>query len=56
MAQTTHPSKEQVRHYMQQRMVASTPPASPAQIRQELGWRLIDAERRVGTEHGSTRM
>jgi hypothetical protein len=38
MYNTTNPSKEQVRAYMQLRKSAHLPPASPAEIRRQLGW------------------
>jgi hypothetical protein len=45
MTQTTHPSKEQVRHHMQQRAQQRTPPPSPDEIRRQLGWHLIPSNR-----------
>jgi hypothetical protein len=47
MKQTTHPSKEAVRQFMARRQAERTPPPSPERIRQELGWHLIEAERRL---------
>ena len=41
MANTTHPSKQQVRAYMQRRSHDPKPPPSPADIRRELGWQLL---------------
>jgi hypothetical protein len=38
MHATTHPTKEQVRAYMQLRKGADRPPPSPAEIRRQLGW------------------
>lgn len=38
---TNHPPKEQVRHYMHQRVKDQTPPPTPADIRTQLGWKLI---------------
>ncbi len=40
MRQISHPSKEQVRAYMQQREGAGRPPPAPAEIRRQLGWSL----------------
>lgn len=40
MRQISHPSKEQVRAYMQQREGAHRPPPAPAEIRRQLGWSL----------------
>ncbi len=41
MAITTHPSKQQVRDYLQRRSHEAKPPPSPDEIRRELGWQLI---------------
>lgn len=41
MAETTHPSKEQVRLFMTRRSVATTPPPSPEEIRRQLGWEML---------------
>ncbi|MGZ3184762.1 MAG: hypothetical protein ACXU8N_20190 [Telluria sp.] len=38
--QVTHPSKEQVRAYMEAREHARQPPPAPEEIRRQLGWRL----------------
>lgn len=43
MTHTTHPSREQVRSWMQQRQADRTPPPSPERIRETLDWRLIEA-------------
>jgi hypothetical protein len=40
----TNPTKEQVRAYMARREFALRPPAAPAEIRRELGWRLAPAD------------
>jgi hypothetical protein len=53
MTQTTHPSKEQVRQFMQRRRVDRTPPPSPDQIRRELGWHLEAAVQTAGAGMGS---
>jgi hypothetical protein len=45
MYQTRNPSHQQVRSWMQQRQVDRTPPPAPEQIRRELGWGLLEAER-----------
>ena len=39
MNQSTHPSKEQVRQWLQRQIGQHKPPPSPLQIRQELGWK-----------------
>jgi hypothetical protein len=44
---STKPSKHQVRQFMQQRQVEHKPPPSPQEIREQLGWRMIEDERRV---------
>jgi hypothetical protein len=38
MHQMSHPTKEQVRAYMQRRESARKPPPAPAEIRRQLGW------------------
>jgi hypothetical protein len=43
MANTTHPSKQEVRAYMQRRSHDAKPPPSPEAIRRELGWELVKA-------------
>ncbi|MES2126667.1 MAG: hypothetical protein V4463_05290 [Pseudomonadota bacterium] len=45
MANTTHPTKEAVRKFMKSRAAAHTPPPAPIDIRTQLGWKLIDAQR-----------
>jgi len=45
MMQTSKPEKSQVRSWMQQRQVDRTPPPAPEQIRMELGWKMVEAER-----------
>lgn len=42
----TQPSKQQVRDWQQERIKAHKPPPDPKQIRRELGWELIEAERK----------
>jgi hypothetical protein len=42
--QITHPSKEQVRAYMNRREAAHRPPPAPAEIRRQLDWRLVPDE------------
>lgn len=46
MPQASHPTKEQVRQYMQQRQEEHRPPPTPEQIKRELGWHLVEAERK----------
>lgn len=41
MTQTTHPSKEQARLWLQQRTLSRLPPPAPAEIRRQLGWELL---------------
>ncbi|MFM9434819.1 hypothetical protein ACFDR9_001881 [Janthinobacterium sp. CG_23.3] len=38
MRHITHPTKEQVRAYMQQREAARRPPPTADEIRRQLGW------------------
>lgn len=45
MKQTSSPDKEVVRNWLQQRQVQSGPPPSPEEIRRQLGWDLVEAER-----------
>jgi len=47
MPQTSKPSNEQVRSWMRQRKVERTPPPAPEQIRRELGWQLVEAQREM---------
>jgi hypothetical protein len=42
---STQPNKEAVRKFMQQRQKDRTPPPSPEEIRRQLGWGLIAAQR-----------
>jgi len=47
MTETTHPSKEMVRKYLNHRMHQHVdPPPTPEEIRQQLGWHLIPANHR----------
>ena len=39
MPATSHPTKEQVRAYMQLRECARRPPPTPEEIRRQVGWR-----------------
>lgn len=41
MASTTHPSKHEVRAYLQRRSHDAKPPPAPEAIRRELGWELV---------------
>jgi hypothetical protein len=45
MTQTTKPSNQQVRSWMHQRQADRTPPPAPDQVRIELGWKMVEAER-----------
>lgn len=45
MTQTSKPTAAAVRSWMQQRQGDRTPPPSLEQVRQQLGWKLIEAER-----------
>lgn len=52
MTQVTRPTQQQIREYMQQRALARTPPPPPAEIRRQLGWELIEAERQASGNIG----
>lgn len=41
MTQTTHPTKESVREYLERRTWSPEPPPTPEEIRRELGWKTI---------------
>ncbi len=45
MVNTSKPTKEQVREYMERRQAQHQPPPSCQEIRRQLGWDLIEAER-----------
>jgi hypothetical protein len=36
------PTKEQIRQWMQQRTAEHKPPPTPAQVREQLGWHLVN--------------
>lgn len=42
MTAVTHPTPAAVRAWMQQRQVERTPLPTPAEIRRQLGWNLIN--------------
>lgn len=43
--QTTHPTKQLVRDYLDERTRSDDPPPAPAEIRRQLGWDLLPANR-----------
>jgi hypothetical protein len=45
MTQTTKPSNQEIRSWMQQRRGVQEPPPRPEEIRRLLGWHLVEAER-----------
>lgn len=45
MASTTHPTKQLVRDYMDARTRSDDPPPTSDEIRRQLGWNLIPANR-----------
>ena len=45
MHQTSKPDRELVRSWMLQRQVDRVPPPSPEEVRRQLGWGLVGAER-----------
>lgn len=42
MPPVTRPTKQQVRDWLKQQLVAKTPPPPPAEVRRQLGWELIN--------------
>jgi hypothetical protein len=42
-----HPPKEMIRVYLAERRAHPRPPESPEDIRQQLGWRILEAERKI---------
>lgn len=46
MSDTTKPSKESVREYMERRTHSVEPPPSKEEIRRQIGWDLIPENRR----------
>jgi hypothetical protein len=48
MTQTTHPSKQLVRDFMDARTRSVEPPPTPDEIRRQLGWDLLPQNRRPG--------
>lgn len=49
MPATLHPTKEQVRAYMQLRECARRPPPMPEEIRRQLGWRYCSSGGDLGS-------
>ena len=47
---TTHPSPQTVREYLERRTHSEDPPPTPDEIRRELGWNLISVERQAEAE------
>jgi hypothetical protein len=45
MTQTTKPDRNKVREYFERRAHDPEPPPSPDEIRRQLGWALVEAER-----------
>lgn len=45
MTQTSKPEAQAVRDWMQQRQLDRTPPPAPEEIRRQLGWGLVEAQR-----------
>jgi len=43
---TTHPTKEQVRYWQQLRNNSHLPPPTLEEIRQQLGWKMLQNNRR----------
>ena len=53
MTTTSKPPKHLVREYLERRTHEAEPPPTPEDIRRQLGWRIVEAEREA-REHGST--
>ncbi len=49
---TTHPTKQQVREWMESRQVEHEPPPTPEEVRKQLGWDLIPENKRPVRERG----
>ena len=47
MPQTSKPSNQQVRDWLQHRQTLRTPPPPPEEVRRQLGWVLIQAEQEL---------
>ena len=45
MTQTTQPSKQLVRDYLDARTRSTEPPPTPAEVRRQLGWDLLPHNR-----------
>ena len=45
MTSITHPTKQLVRDYMDARTRSTEPPPTPAEVRRQLGWDLLPANR-----------
>lgn len=45
MESYSHPTKEQVREYLRRRQVAHSPPPDIEEIRRQLGFKLLEAQR-----------
>lgn len=45
MTNTTHPDRQLVRDFMDARTRSDDPPLSPEEIRRQLGWHLLPANR-----------
>jgi hypothetical protein len=43
-----HPTKQQVKQYLQERHASKAPPPSPEEIRRQLGWGLMQTGRETG--------
>lgn len=48
MDRISQPSKEHVREWLRERQEEHTPPPDAAQIRRELGWRLVEGAYEAG--------
>ena len=55
MTQTTHPTTQLVRDYMDERTKSDDPPPAPAEIRRQLGWDLLPKSRQLDADDHSNR-
>ena len=46
----THPDKQLVRDLMQKRREENAPPLTPEQVREQLGWRLVQDEQKAAAK------
>jgi hypothetical protein len=52
MTQTTHPTKQLVRDYLDSRTRSTEPPPTPDEVRRQLGWDLLPHNRQPDLDDG----